>query len=187
MRHKPTPNKPLRVFLRCKGSVCPWTRRRVERLQLWIIIQNGFIIKNHHDELTGTQPAGAHWFPTGGSGSITPRCVSRFRMLPTGVCAQRCVPTVYRYSRYRVFMLQCKRIRHTVQRIDVFVSFPLLTFLHNLSTGWHLTSVPGREEWKRSSQKVFLNMPLNNCRAKTMAELRRWREFHPWARNSAPP
>lgn len=155
MRHKTTTNKLPRVFLRCKGSVCPWRRRRVERLQLWIIIQNGIIIKNHHDELTGTQPAGAHWFPTGGSGSVTPRCVSRFRILPTGVCAQCCVPTVYRYSQYRVFMLQCKRIPHTVQRIDVFVSFPPQTFLHNLSAGWHLTSVPGIWSERDPPKKYF--------------------------------
>lgn len=48
-----------------KRPVCPWTRRRVESLQLWIIIQTDFIIKNHHNEYTGIRTAGAYWLPTG--------------------------------------------------------------------------------------------------------------------------
>lgn len=48
-----------------KRPGCPWTRRRVESLQLWIIIQTDFIIKNHHNEYTGIRTAGAYWLPTG--------------------------------------------------------------------------------------------------------------------------
>lgn len=51
------------------------------------------------------------------------------------MCLTRCTNSVQVQRVQTVFMLQRKWIRHTAERIDAFVSFPPLTFLHNLSTG----------------------------------------------------
>lgn len=79
-QHQRSRNKAPCIFIRRKRPVCPWTWSHVESLQLWIIIQTDFIIKNHHDEDTGIHTAGAYWLPTGGE-DLSPWGVSLSRQL----------------------------------------------------------------------------------------------------------
>lgn len=100
LQHQRNRKRPLCLFMRCKRPGRPWTRSHVESLQLWIIIQTDFIIKNHHDSAHRITRCRSLLAPNRGSGSVAQRCVS----LPASwcTCMRQRAHAAHRYSKYRM-------------------------------------------------------------------------------------
>lgn len=161
MHRKTITNKLQSAFGRCKRPVCPWTWRRVERLRLWIITQTGFIIKNHHGELTGTRTAGAYWLPTGGV-DPSPRGVFhsfaslQLAYVPDAVY-KRCTGTA---STDCCLCSSVTGYDTPLRGLMPSSAFPHCHFfLHNLSAGWHLTSATWT--WERREKEILAKRKWN--------------------------
>lgn len=91
------------------------------------------------------------------SSSVALRCVLRLRVLTAAV--NQCVLIKKNVrAAASVFVLQCQWLLTTwpaLWRHDALAGFALLTFLHNLLTSWHLTSVQLDYTWRERSRDII--------------------------------